>query len=92
MSGEKNWTAEKVKAIFCNPLYIGHPLSEEEWVRQAAQIIKEEGREQFLVNVLAVMRQTGLLVEPRLVRQDEGSIPYGFSESRTESFSGLVMN
>jgi hypothetical protein len=92
MSGETNWTAEKVKAIFCNPLYIGHPLSEEEWVRQAAKMIKEDGREQFLVNMLAVMRQTGLLVEPPVVRQDEGSTPYGFSESRKESFPGLGLN
>lgn len=92
MSGETNWTAEKVKAIFCNPLYVGHPFPEEEWVRQAARMIKEEGQEQFLVNMLAVMRQTGLIVEPPLVRQDEGSTPYGFSESRKESFFGLGMN
>lgn len=88
MSGETNWTEEKVRALFCNPLYIGHPFSEEEWIRQAAKIIKDDGKEQFLVNLLSVMRQTGLLVEPRVVRQDAGSIPYGFSENRKESFPG----
>jgi hypothetical protein len=86
MSGETNWSAEKVKAIFCNPLYIGHPFSEENWVRHAAKIIKEEGREQFLVNMVAVMRQTGLIGESPFVRQGGGPIPYGFSESQTESF------
>ena len=92
MTGEKNWTAEKARAIFCNPIYVGHPFPEEEWIRQAGKMIKEEGRNQFLVNLLAVMRQTGLLVEPRVVRQDEGSIPYGFSETQTESFPGAGLN
>ena len=90
MAGKPDaWTPEEVRAMFCNPLYIGHPFSEEEWIRQAARTIKEEGREQFLVNMLAVMRATGLLVEPRVVRQDGGPIPYGFSENRKESFPGV---
>ena len=92
MSGETNWTGEKVKGIFCNPLYISHPLSEEEWIRSAIQMMKEEGREQFLVNLVAVMRQTGLIGESPLVRQDEGSTPFGFSETRKESFPTLGKN
>lgn len=83
------WTESEVRGLFCNPLYIGHPFSEEEWIRQAARMIKEEGREQFLVNMLAVMRATGVLVEPPVVRQGEGLTPYGFSENQTESFPGF---
>ena len=89
MTGESNWTAEKVKAIFCNPLYIGHPFSEEEWIRQAAQMIKEDGKEQFLVNMLSAMRQTGLVSESKIVRLDAGPTPYGFSESQKESLPGF---
>jgi hypothetical protein len=92
MSGETNWTAEKVKGLLCNPLYIGHPLSEEEWVRGAIQMIKEEGREQFLVNLVAVLRQTGLIGESPIVRQTEGSTPFGFSKNRKESFPGMGLN
>jgi hypothetical protein len=92
MSGETNWTAEKVKGIFCNPLYIGHPLPEEAWIRKAIQMIKDEGREQFLVNLVAVMRQTGIIGESPAVRQDEGSTPFGFSENRKESFPELGLN
>ena len=89
MTSETNWTAEKVKGIFCNPLYIGHPMSEEEWIRQASQSIKEDGKEQFLVNMVAVLRQTGIIGELPAVRQDGGPIPYGFSESQKESFPGF---
>lgn len=89
MSGESNWTAEKVKAIFCNPLYIGHPTSEEEWIRGAIKMMKEDGREQFLVNLVSVLRQTGLVGESPAVRQDGGPIPCGFSESQKESFPGF---
>ena len=92
MSGETNWTEQKVKAIFCNPLYIGHPLSEEQWIRGVIKMMKDEGREQFLVNMVAVMRQTGLIGESPVVRQDEGSTPFGFSKNRKESLPGLGLN
>jgi hypothetical protein len=62
MSGDtREWTAEQVRGIVCNPLYAGigpFPglVSDEQWVRGAAQVIAEEGSEQFLVDVLAVLR------------------------------------
>ena len=61
MSGETNWTPEKVRAIVCNPIYAGlgpYPRlhSDEDWIRGAAKLIAEEGAEQFLVNLLAVLR------------------------------------
>jgi len=63
MSGETEWTAEKVRAIFCNPIYAGlgpYPRlkTDEEWVRGAARDIAEDGAEQFLVNLLFVLRAT----------------------------------
>ncbi len=84
------WTASEIKAIFCNPLYIGHPLTEEQWVRQAAQLIKEDGREQFLINMLAAMRATGVLGEPPIIR--DGFTPYGFSEGESDPFAGFGGN
>jgi hypothetical protein len=46
-----------------NPIYAGLGLypalvDEETWVRTAAQMIKKEGSEQFLVNMLYVLRQS----------------------------------
>ena len=56
-------TPDKMRAMICNPIYAGigpYPalVSDEEWVRAAAQMIKKEGSEQFLVNLLYVLRQS----------------------------------
>ena len=56
-------TPEKMRAMICNPIYAGIDpfpalVSDEEWVRAAAQMIKKEGSEQFLVNLLYVLRQS----------------------------------
>ena len=56
-------TPEKMRAMICNPIYAGigpFPalVSDEEWVRAAAQMIKKEGSEQFLVNLLYVLRES----------------------------------
>jgi hypothetical protein len=62
MSGEsRQWSEEQVRAIVCNPIYAGigaYPASQsdDEWVRGAAKLINEEGAEQFLINLLAVLR------------------------------------
>ena len=58
-------TANKMRSLICNPIYTGigpFPalVSDEEWVRAAAQMIKKEGSEQFLVNLLYVLRQSFL--------------------------------
>ena len=56
-------TAEKMRSLMCNPIYAGvgpYPalVDDETWVRAAAQMIKKEGSEQFLVNMLYVLRQS----------------------------------
>ncbi len=56
-------TPERLRATICNPIYAGvgpYPalVSDEQWVRAAAQMIKKEGSEQFLVNLLYVLRQS----------------------------------
>ena len=59
-SGEM--TPEKLRAMFCNPVYAGigpFPalVDDETWVRAAAKQIEEHGSEQFLVNMLYVLRK-----------------------------------
>ena len=56
------WTAEHVAGIICNPIYAGigpyPPLVDEKtWVRTAATAIDSDGKEQFLVNLLYLLRQ-----------------------------------
>jgi hypothetical protein len=55
------WTAEMVRGVCCNPVNAGigsfkRVLSDEAWIQGAAQAIKEEGAEQFLVNLLVLLR------------------------------------
>lgn len=60
------WTVAQVKGIICNPVYAGgmgpypHPgiVSDETWVAMAVKAIKEDGAEQFLVNMLYVLRKS----------------------------------
>ena len=52
-----------IKGMICNPIYAGVPpfqriISDEAWVQAATQLIAEEGPEQFLVNVLFMLRQS----------------------------------
>jgi hypothetical protein len=56
-------TEEKMRSLMCNPIYAGvgpYPalVDDETWVRAAAQMIRKEGSEQFLVNMLYVLRQS----------------------------------
>ena len=51
-----------IRGIICNPLYAGVPpypaiVTDEEWVGSAKKMIAEEGAEQFLVNMLYVLRE-----------------------------------
>jgi hypothetical protein len=57
----REWTPEQARAVICNPLCAGvgpDPalIFEDDWVRNAAQAIAAEGAEQFLVNMMAVLR------------------------------------
>ena len=56
-------TPAEVRGMVCNPVYAGfgpYPglISDEEWVAAAAKAIEKEGAEQFLVNLLHVLRET----------------------------------
>lgn len=53
---------EAVKGILVNPIYTGvgpfpRLVPDEVWVRACAQLIAEEGAQQFLVNLLFVLRE-----------------------------------
>ena len=61
-SEDGEMTPEKVRALFCNPLYTGlahfpRLIDDETWVRAAAQALREHGSEQWLVNMLYVLRE-----------------------------------
>ncbi|MEM7035294.1 MAG: hypothetical protein AAF629_37490, partial [Chloroflexota bacterium] len=54
---------ESIRGMVCNPIYAGLPpfrqiVSDEAWVQAATQLINEEGPEQFLVNMLYMLRQS----------------------------------
>ena len=53
---------EAVKGILVNPIYAGvgpfpRLVEDAAWVRACARLIEEEGPEQFLVNLLYVLRE-----------------------------------
>jgi hypothetical protein len=61
--GEMPMTPEKVRGLICNPIYAGvgpYPrlVDEATWVRAATRMIQEDGAEQFLVNMLYVLRKS----------------------------------
>ena len=62
MSGDDGeWTAEQVRGIRANPCYasIGpYPalVPDVDWVHNAVKVIQDDGAEQFLVNMLAMLR------------------------------------
>lgn len=59
------WTPEQVKGLICNPIYAGigpYPALVEDnvWVQAAAKVIDNDGKEQFLVNLLYLLRKSFL--------------------------------
>ena len=61
-SSMADFTVEEVRGMIANPVYAGvglYPqlIPDEQWVRCAAKAIAEDGPEQFLVNLLHVLRQ-----------------------------------
>jgi hypothetical protein len=55
-------TPEAVKGILVNPFYTGvgpfpRLVEDDAWVRACAKLIEEEGPQQFLVNLLFVLRE-----------------------------------
>ncbi len=60
---KESLSEEEVRGLFCNPIYAGvgpYPqiIDDETWVAAAAAVIRDEGPEQFLVNMLYVLRQS----------------------------------
>jgi hypothetical protein len=56
------FTAEELRGILTNPIYAGlgpYPqiIADEVYIAAAARLIREQGPEQFLVNLLAVLRE-----------------------------------
>ena len=59
---QTGFTAEDVQGVLTNPIYAGlgpYPalIDDETYVAAAARLIREQGAEQFLVNLLAVLRK-----------------------------------
>ncbi len=57
------FTSAEIRGMVSNPVYAGmgpYPalVTDEQWVAAAATAIKKEGAEQFLVNLLYMLRQT----------------------------------
>ena len=55
------FAASDILGMVCNPIYAGmgpfpQLIPDEEWVAAASQAIKKEGSEQFLVNMLYLLR------------------------------------
>jgi hypothetical protein len=66
------WKEADIRGMLSNPIAAGIPpfpalVDDEKWVAAAKLMIKEEGAEQFLVNMLYLLRRTyeGLECEPR---------------------------
>lgn len=58
----KKMGEKALKGKFCNPIYAGVPpypamVSDEQWIAAAKRMIEEDGVEQFLVNMLYVLRK-----------------------------------
>src|SRR5947208_12150654 len=58
----QQFSPEAVKGILVNPIYTGvgpfpRLVEDAAWVRACAKLIEEEGPEQFLVNLLFVLRE-----------------------------------
>jgi hypothetical protein len=59
----RNLGAAGIKGMVINPIYTGvseYPrmISDEQWVSAAKKVLEEDGAEQFLVNLLHVLRST----------------------------------
>lgn len=68
-SNNQNLDEKELKGMFCNPIYAGIPpypaiMTDEDWVKVALKEIEEDGAEQFLVNMLYVLRMSMLAANP----------------------------
>jgi hypothetical protein len=61
--GDTGMTERKVRGVLCNPVNAGvwpYPaiVDDATWVAAATSMIKQEGAEQFLVNMLFMLRRS----------------------------------
>ena len=57
------FTEEEIRGMIANPIYAGigpflKLVTDEQWIRPAAKAVGEDGPEQFLINMLHVLRQS----------------------------------
>lgn len=69
------------RGMLSNPVYVGVPpyhriVSDEAWVRAAVELIKEEGAEQFLVNMLHMLRVSMVSAVPKEAIPDDYDGPW----------------
>lgn len=69
------------RGMLSNPVYVGVPpyhriVSDEAWVRAAVELIKEEGAEQFLVNMLHMLRVSMVSAVPEEAIPDNYDGPW----------------
>ena len=62
-AGSDRITPEMLRGLVCNPIYTGMGpfpalIDDETWVHAASRAIEDDGAEQFLVNMLYVLRQS----------------------------------
>ena len=62
-------TEAEIRGVVCNPVYTGIPpyprmVTDEVWIKTAMQMIQEEGVEQFLVNMLYMLRNSMVDIVP----------------------------
>jgi hypothetical protein len=58
-----DFSLEEIRGLVCNPVYAGfgpYPaiVTDEQWVEAAVTAINKDGAEQFLVNLLHMLRET----------------------------------
>ncbi len=64
----EGWTEDEVRRVICNPLHVlDGTVTEEQFVDAAKRLVQEEGLEQYLVNVLQILREELVRCE-----EDEG--------------------
>src|SRR5262249_54840541 len=71
------FSPEAIRGVCINPIYTGlgpfpRQVKDDDWVRTCARDIEEEGAEQFLVNLLYVLRECF---------DDESASPFGLREA-----------
>ena len=69
----EGWTEADIRRVICNPLHaLNGAVPDATWIRSAKKLIETEGLEQFLVNMLHVLREGLVEVEDDDVEGGQG--------------------